>query len=173
MIEFRTKLDKSKFKKLSNFQFKRILLALILISIVVILCGVVNILQNDILIGILWLVFGIFYIPCIYLISKIFQKNFDINKRVAHPNADETYFFNSDNLTIIQTDGKDFNSKGIYKYKDLYKIYKTKTDYVIYFNKDYVKIVPINELVQGTCDELDKILSKQLNKKFIKKRFKL
>lgn len=173
MIEFRTKLDESKFKKLSTFQFKKILLPLILISILVIACGIINIIQKSVVFGILWIVFGTIYIPCILLITKIMQKRFDINKQIPHPNADETYFFNQLTFTIIQTDGKDFNSKATYRYMDIYKIYKTKTDYVIYLNKDYVRILPLDSIVQGTIAELDKILKLQLKNYFIIKHFSI
>lgn len=173
MIEFRTKLDETKFKKLSNFQFKKILLPLILISILVITCGIINIIQKNIVFGVLWIIFGTLYIPCILLITKILQKKFDIDKQISHNNADETYFFNEFMVTIIQTDGKDFNAKGTYRYIDLYKIYKTKTDYIIYLNKDFVRIVPINSLVQGMTAELDKILKAQLKNHFIIKHFSI
>ena len=173
MIEFRTKLDKNKFDKLSNFQFKKILLPLILISIVVIACGIANIFTKNIGFGILWIVFGLIYIPFLYLQTKIMQKHFNINEKIPHPNADETYFFDEFIFTIIQTDGKDFTNKAIYKYSDLYKVYKTKNDYVIYLNKDYVRILPFEALVSGSLQNLDATFSKNLKKNFKIKKFKI
>ena len=141
MITFKTQLNQSKINRLTNFKLKKILFYMIILAILIIINGTVNIVKNNIFMGVFLIIFGIVYVPCVFFISKQSQKNDSTYKHFLHPNAYEIYTFNEEGVLIEQTDYKDFNAKFFSPYQNFYKLYKTKKEYVLYLSKIQIHII--------------------------------
>jgi len=171
MYKFSTILNNSKIHKLKTFQLKKIFIAMIFISIGIIACGISCIIQNDLLFGIVWVCIGVLYIPLVFLFNK-YSGNKDLTyKYIKHPDLIENYTFDENGVTIEQTNNKDYNFKNYFPYFNFYKFYKTKTDYFLYFNKDHVHILPIEDFNGDDIIKFEELIKSKIGKKFKKTLF--
>lgn len=168
MFIFETSLDDSKIPKLKDFQIKKILIYMILISIAIIGIGVYHIVISDIAVGIFWIIIGLLYIPLVFLFTKQTKSTDHIQYHTSYGKLDETYTFDNNGITIKQTDNKEFNSVTSFKFEEIYKLYKTKQDYFLYVNKERIHIIPKSSLKSGTIDDFEKLLKNKLKSKFKK-----
>ncbi|MBQ8424945.1 MAG: YcxB family protein [Clostridia bacterium] len=171
MFTFITKLDNSKIGKLKIFQLKRIFVPMIFISLAIIACGIINIIQQSVIIGVIWIIVGLLYIPSVFIFTSISNKNDKTYKHLKYPSLDEEYIFDNSGVNILQTDHKNFNSKSSFKYNEIYKIYKSGNSYYLYINKDRVHIIDFSTITSGNLEDFENLLKNKLGKKYTKLLF--
>lgn len=168
MVIVESTLDENVTKTLNKVSFKRLSILLIIISLVFILLGIMNILDDDIFGGVIWIVVGILYVPFVILLTKIIQKKSNKTMSLLSVETKERYQFDVEYITIYQQKGEDFYSETKTKYNYLFKAIETEGEFVLYISNVQAHVIPKNKIIEGTIEELREILSNNLKEKYKK-----
>ena len=166
MVIVETTLDESASKTLNRASLKKLKVIMIIISLIFISFGVINIINDDLYVGIVWTSIGVLYMPFVSLLSKIFQKKINKTMSIMSVETKEKYIFDNEFVIIKQQKGEDYYSETKTKYNYFYKALETESDFILYISNVQAHVVPKNKIVEGTIEELREILSNNLNDKF-------
>lgn len=166
MVIVESVLDENVTKALNKVSLKRLSILLIIVSLVFILFGIMNISDDDLYGGIIWIVVGILYIPLVMLLTKLIQKRSNKTMSLISVETKERYQFDNEYIVISQQKGEDFFSETKAKYNYLYKAIESDNEFVLYISNVQAHIVPKNKIVEGTVEELRDILKNNLNDKY-------
>ena len=162
MIEFKNKYDKKFIDKACRISISQILIPLIVVAIGFFALSIYYFVADHIIIGLIWLVLSIVYIPLTYFITIITQiSKYDKLYLKENKNGKflvDTYQFDEDSV-LLSTDLDEKNiSKVDTDYKYFLKVIETKTDYIMYKNKSSIFILPKESITVGTLEEFQELL---------------
>lgn len=173
MIRFECRLNAKSTKEINKFWFKKILWLIFTVSILLLVIGLCGFFcsenNNDRNLAIAYIILSVLIFPLTYfiiMIGQLFENRFS---KSVYDGTDEIYEFGKDGLQLKQTSDKLY-CQSDYKYSYFYKVYETKTHYILYISLRQCHIVPKNSIVEGTVDELNELLNRNLGKKFKSKR---
>lgn len=169
MIEFRSKLDGGKMQALDKSLFKRLWWLFALISVLITALGVLIIVfkegYGDISGGIIYIGWGVLFMPLTYLATKLGNR-FDQSIVLISRDIEEVYTFDEQYITITQTKGTEYAATTKAEYSYLYKAYEDKNYYYLYLSKTQPHAIAKASITQGTLDEMQTLLKTNLGKKF-------
>ena len=170
MINFKSKFDENVTNALSKHQLKKVGWALGVISLFFTVFGVLCIVfredASDLSLGIFLIAFGLLYFPLVLGLSKVFQKKWNKSMSIMSADTEIEFSFDEERCTIIQIKGDEYKGVTEAKYVCFYKVIETKENYFLYISKSQSHVVNKKDLVDGSIEELNEILSKNLDVKF-------
>ena len=170
MIEFKTKYDKKFIDKACKITISQILIPLIVLAIGFFALSIYYFVSNHIIIGMIWVIFSIVYIPLTYFITFISQIT-KYDKLYLKENKKgsflvDTYQFDEDSV-LLSTDLDDKNiSKIDTNYKYFLKVVETKNDYIMYKTRTAIFVLPKESITVGTNEEFQALLKTHFGKKY-------
>lgn len=170
MVVFKTKLDKNVLKKLHVFQLKRIKWLIIVIVLLFLAIGLYNLFYKDRIVGIVWIVAAIIYLPLVIIFTKIGAKKYAKTMSIVSDETCEEYIFDTDEIQITTTKGDNFYSLIKAKYNYLYKVIESKDCFILYISINQAHTIMKSDLVEGSIEQLKELLKNNLNNKFIEKK---
>lgn len=168
MVEIRTKFDENVTKELNKIQMKKSWWIYALFTVIFVLLGVTFGLEaeGDWILGGVFIVIGICFFPLCLLLTKIMQKNINKSMSVLSEETHEIYKFDELKITIEQTKGSSFHAVTETDYSYLFSVKETKDYWFLYISKLQSHVVPKNNIIEGSVEELNAILSEKLGSKF-------
>lgn len=170
MVVFKSKLDQNVLKKLNFFQLKRIKWLIIVIVLLFLGIGLYNLFYNDRIIGIVWIVAAIIYLPLVIIFTRIGMKKYAKTMSIVSDETYEEYIFDTDEIQITTTKGDNFYSFIKAKYNYLYKVIEGNNCFVLYISMNQAHTIMKSDLVEGSIDQLKELLRNNLNNKFKEKK---
>ncbi len=170
MVVFKSKLNQSVLKKLNAFQLKRIKWLIIVIVLLFLGLGLFNLFYSDKIVGIVWIVGAIIYVPLVILFTKLGIKKYAKTMSVVSDETYEEYTFDTDEIQIVTTKGDNFYSLIKAKYNYLYKVIEGKDCFILYISMNQAHTILKKDLVEGSIEELNELLRSNLNNKFKEKK---
>ena len=171
MIRFETKFDADKTKQLNKFTMKKIWWAYALFTLIFVGLGVMNIVSSepDLVFGIIMIVIGVLFTPLCNGLTAIMQKRLNKTMSIMSENTVETYVFDEDQFSIKQEKGEDYKAITVAKYSYFHKVVSTPENYMLYLSQTQCHVLPKSSIVEGSLEELDGILNRNLHEKFVSK----
>ena len=170
MIEFKTKYDKRIISKACKISISQILIPLIIIAIGFFCLSIVSFVQNNIISGIIWLVFAFCYIPFTYFIVLISQiSKYDrlyLKENNKENQVIDTYVFQNKNIKISTDLGDKNLSRMETDYDFFVKVVETKEDFILFKRKSAIFVLPKSSITQGTLQEFEELMSKKYSENF-------
>ncbi len=178
MVEFQGKFDENATKTMNMQFFKKFSWLIVLLSLLIIACGVVTIIMSengeDVGFGIFFIAMGALFSPLIFISTAVAQKSLNKSMSVLSADTTETYQFYPDRLIITQTkkrsgeSGCEYEATTNTRYSYLYRVEETPDVYLLRISKMQAHVVRKADLTQGTIEELNEILQNNLGTKFKK-----
>lgn len=169
MIIVKTVFDESVPKALNSYALKKLNWVLWLVVIAFLALGVMEILDENTFVGIIWLVAAVIYYPLVLVLTKKFQKKVNQSMSVMSRETEEVYIFEEEQIEITQTKGMDYKAVVTTKYSYLYQVIEQKDNFILYISKMQAHLIPKDKIVEGSVEELQFIFKERLGKKFINK----
>lgn len=170
MIVFKTGLNSQTSKQLNKFNFKKIFWVFILISVLCIAVGILGLVAGedaeDRDVGIGLIIYGVLFAPLVWFITRLAQRHYDKSAAYISDDTVQTFKFDEERLYVEQERGDMFKSDLTAVYSYCYKVKESSTYYFIYVSSNQVLAVPKADIVEGDIDELDRIFSEKLGKKY-------
>lgn len=168
MVIVETKFDESVAKTLNKVSLKKLGLVMGIISLLFTILGVINILDDELVSGIIWIAAGILYIPIVIILTKVMQKKSNKTMSVLSNETIEKFQFDEEYMTIYLTKGDDYYSETKARYNYLFKALETETDFILYISNMQAHVIPKVRIIEGSTEELRELLSNNLKDKFKK-----
>lgn len=162
MVKFNTVFDASVTREANKHQHKKMAWVYVVFTALFVLLGVMDVLDGYLVSGIVWIVFGVGFYPLVLLFTKLLQKGMNKSMSVMSEETHEEYQFYEDHVVIIQTKGEDFKGTTEAKYNYFYQAVETKTHYLLYISKTQVHVIDKSKITEGTLEEMNEILRKQM-----------
>ena len=163
MIEFKTQLDVNSQRVLNKFMTKKLIIFAAVFSLFLIVIGVVGIVMTEAKTsGITLIILGVIITPLILILNAVGQKNISKTAPFLQGQTKEIYRFNEENFEHLQKRGENFQSHTKADYTYFYKVISTPTHYLMYISDRQCHIIDKSHITQGSCEELDKLLTRKL-----------
>lgn len=164
MIKNSTKLTK---ENVSLFQQKfssKSNVTSLIMTIIIIVCGAVEISLGDTTFGIFCIVFGVVFFPLLLIMQKVANdKNV---KSMLLQNVYNEYQFDEDKI-VIQTFRNDTKvGESIFEYGQIVKVQEYDSTYYIYISSRQAFIVDKNSFTEGTQTDLTIMLATKLGDRY-------
>lgn len=173
MVEFRFKFDSSTTAALNKNTFKKMWWFFLLFSLIFVGLGALSVAapedKGDLIYGIIMITFGVLFTPLVLLLTKIMQKSLDKSMSIMSSDTESIFTFEENKVTIEQIKGEDYYAKTVTSYNYFYKVTEDANTYFLYISKMQSHVVHKNALTQGTLEELNSYLQKNLGEKFKRK----
>lgn len=178
MVEFKTKFNDANVQSAAKFQIKKFIWLFILMSLIFVVIGIVCILTSDgwfdadglistkCLMGIIFITVGLLLPIIFYGAFKHSQKNLNKMTSLISEETFITYTFDENEITISEKKGEVFESFTRVKYVCLFNASENNTHYILYLAKMQYYYIDKTSLTQGTLEELNGYLIKNLGLKF-------
>lgn len=176
MIEFESKFDDSVTKSMNRQSFRKMWWLFLIGSAAFCLIGILGIAfredESDLALGIFLLCWGVLFTPLVILLAKLIQRKVNKSMSLMSPDTTQTFTFYPERLKISvrkQRSGEEeceFESVTDTKYPYLYRVEETKEGYIMYVSKMQAHVFKKADLTQGSLEELNDILAKNLGQKF-------
>lgn len=170
MIEFKQKLDSNKSAALNKSVFKKMIWLYIILSTVMILCGVVGIIfkedSADVASGIGLIIAGVLITPLGYLLTRFLQKRNDKSTVYISLDTEEIFTFDEQYITVTQTKGDEYFATTKAKYSYIYKAQEDDNYFYLYISKMQSHVIDKSSITQGTLEEFSALLKNNLGDKF-------
>ncbi len=170
MVKVVTKLNAETLKSLNKFSIKKILPFLLIFSAVFVLLGICNIPDEDgdFFYGIFLIAVGVLFIPLCLLFTRLNQKNAGKTMPLLAAEPVITVIFNDDKIFIEELKGDFYKGTTEASYSYFYKAHETKTHYFLYISPQQCHVIPKKDIVEGTVEELNLLLFRNLGpRKFV------
>lgn len=165
MIVFETKFNENVTTNINKHTMKKISWVYVLTSALFIFLGVMDVVGGN---NFGWglIVFGVLFFPLCFLLTKIIQKNLNKTMTILSDNTQEKYVFDDKKFYIEQIKGENYKGTTEATYDYFFKVEETKTHYFLYISKHQAHVVPKEDIIQGTIEECNHLLSYNLGPKF-------
>lgn len=174
MIEFQTTLNKSKNRAFANFQFKKMIWLFLLLSLLLILCGISSLrggeAQSDKDAGITYIVCGVLLTPFVYGILYINQQNIAKTAPFFSDETKEIYTFNEEYMTVTQIREGVFEDTLKAKYSFFYQVREDKKYFYFLVSQGQCYVIDKASITQGTIEEFKELLKTTLTIKYKPKK---
>lgn len=176
MVEFKSSFGQ-KADALSSYNMRKSRPALILLSAVVAVCGIIvavlSIIENDlggICLGVALFVGGAIFYPVVSALAKSAQKKLNDSMKLMADDTIETYRFFPEGFTEYTVKGDEYEAKVRSRYSCLYSAEETDKYYYLFISKNQMHIVLKSSITEGTLDEMNGYLSSALGSRFKQKK---
>lgn len=170
MVIVESTLDENVTKALNKASFKKLTILMLVVSLIFILLGIMNIFNDNLVGGFIWIIVGILYMPLVMLLTKINQKRINKTLSILSVETKERYEFNNEFILIQQQKGEDYSCETKAKYNYIFQVLETNDDFILYISNVQAHVVPKNKIIEGTVEELREILSNNLKDKYKKSK---
>ena len=166
MIEFKTQLDLNSQKVLNKYAIKKLIIIFGIFSLIVIAIGAFGIAMAEdtanVSTGIFLIVVGVIFTPLMLVLIAFGQINIAKTSPFLSRPTKEIYRFTQDGIEHLQKKGESFFSQTKADYTYFYKIISTPTHYLMYISNRQCHIMDKSHITQGSCEELDEILTRKM-----------
>ncbi|MDE5756783.1 MAG: YcxB family protein [Clostridia bacterium] len=166
MIEFKTQLDAIAQKALNKMGMKKLIKIFIVFSLIIIGIGIFGVViaedNADKSTGIYLIIVGVIIIPILLILNAIGQRTVKKTSPFLQNPTKEIYRFTEDGIEHLQKRGESFFSQTKADYTYFYKVISTPTHYFMYIGANQCHVIDKTHITQGTCEELDAILTRKL-----------
>ncbi|MDE7209192.1 MAG: YcxB family protein [Clostridia bacterium] len=166
MIEFKTQIDLNSQKVLNKYAIKKIAIIFSIFSLILIGIGVIGIVfaedSADASTGIFLIILGVLLTPLLLIINALGQRSVARSSNFLNGQTKEIYRFNEEGFEHLQKKGESFFSHTKADYTYFYKIISTPTHYLMYITDRRCHVIDKSHITQGTCEELDEILTRKM-----------
>ncbi len=168
MVEIRTLFDAKVLKILTKFQLRKLLVIFIIISLSFTTIGIVSIVYDEVIFGIIMsVVFGVGYIPLVYLLSLLVTKLSAKKMPLLNGKTVNYFKIEANNIYIEQTnDSYIGTTKADFTF--INQVSEDKANFYIYISGSQAHVLPKADFISGTAEELSVIFKETLGKKFKK-----
>lgn len=170
MVIVESTLDENVTKALNKASFKKLTILMLVVSLIFILLGIMNIFNDNLVGGLIWIIVGILYMPLVILLTKINQKRINKTLSILSVETKERYEFNNEFILIQQQKGEDYSCETKAKYNYIFQALETNNDFILYISNVQAHVVPKNKIIEGSVEELREILSNNLKEKYKKSK---
>lgn len=172
MVTFKSKNDGQNIYNAIKFQNKRNVKSYLIISVILAILGLLLIYlatQNKskenlfifyLVSGVLWMAFGIFYIPLINWLTKKQQKSVNSSASLINESTEVTYKFDEDKLYIYTVMGTKFREATELDYGLFYEVCEDNDTFILFLSKIQCYVINKKDIVSGTIEETRAILKK-------------
>lgn len=170
MVKIVTKLDAYAVKSLNKFAFKKTLPLLIVLSALIAVFGLCNLpdVDGDYFLGIFLIACGVLFIPLCLLFTTIGQKKSAKSMPILAVEPISTFTFYDDRYSLEEEKGETYHRTVDAVYDYFNKVYETKTHYFLYISQTQCHVLAKKDIVEGSVEELNLLLFRNLGpKKFI------
>lgn len=168
MIKFNTVFNSDVTKAMNNHQMKKIRILYFIFTAIFLVIGLLNIRWGDYFFGGFLIIFSIGFFPLCKLLTKVLQKNLDKSLNLLSDQTREEFRFFEDRIEMETVKGDDYSSSAVAKYNYLYEVAEEKDCYILYISKAQAHVIFKDYLTEGSLEELNEILTRNLGKKFKK-----
>jgi len=166
MIKFETKLNQDAGKNIGNNAIKNVMKKLIPLCVAIVIFGVIMFFLDGLFYLALFLViFGVGLVPITY----ISQKRQVSSSAVLDSGIVEEYIVNPDYIEIHQSNAEGYEAFSKYPFSLIKKIEKNGENYFVTTVFNQIHLLSLNNLTEGTTEELDAIFTNALGTMFVKK----
>lgn len=171
MTRFETKFNPDKTKQLNAFTMKKLWWLYALFTAIFAGIGVLNIVseESDLVFGIVMICVGVLFTPLCMGLTALLQRRINKSMSIMSEDTVETYVFDEEKFSIKDEKGEDYKSMVVAKYSYFHKVISTPTHYMLYLSQSQCHVLPKDSLVEGSLEELDRILNHNLHEKFVSK----
>lgn len=169
MIEIRTKFNENVTKELNKMQMKKLWWLYAFFTLIFVLFGVmcgIDKEEGSWIAGGILIAVGVLFFPLCFLLTKILQKNMNKSMSVMSEETLETYKFDENRISIEQTKGNSYHGLTETDYSYLFSVKETKDYWFLYISKMQTHVVPKNNIITGSVEELNEIFKAKLGVKF-------
>lgn len=173
MVEFKSKFNDKVTESINKMSFKKLMPLFIILSGVFIVLGLFEFLfpeEGSVGVGIMFILIGVLYTPLVLLLTKFVQKSINKSMSIMSDETEQTIRFDEERIEIIQIQGDKYEGITKSTYDLLYKVIETATHYFLYISRQQMFVVEKSSITEGTLQELNQILEKNLDKKFKRKK---
>ncbi|MBR4745741.1 MAG: YcxB family protein [Clostridia bacterium] len=165
MIKNETYLTPENIGKFQSRLLVRTQIFTLILCIVVVACGIVEIVLKDYAFGIFCTVFGTAFFPIILYIQKLTTKK--TVKMISQGGmVKNVYEFDDKGVTVVTYRGETKAGESVVAYEDLYRIEERDKYYYIYVANNQAFIVDKSSFTEGTSSELSILLATHMGEKY-------
>lgn len=166
MIKFRSVLNEDAANKLNSHEMRKLAIMEVVLCVSFVLAGIAFILIDETGLGIFLTIFGLLFPVMIALIVKQKQKSMNKSAAILNGQTEQEFEFFDDHYTVKVNSGDMYNAVATARYYYLFRIVETKTHYFLYISETQAEVVDKSGLTEGTIEELNDILARNLDSKF-------
>lgn len=164
MVKFITKLDANAVKDVNRMELKRLFIPMLVLSLFIIVLGALYITEN-LVSGITTIVLGALIIPLWLGLTALLQKSFNKKMPILSGDTINEFTFDENCVIIHQKEGERYEDTCRSGYDCFSKAYITPTHYFLFVSATQCHSIPKSSLVEGSLEEADGLLVKNLGKK--------
>ena len=114
----------------------------------------------------LYIFLGLALVPLTILIRRRKSKNAFKTTSIISDKTIMRFAFDENQIYIQHCKDNEYRSATEARYSYLYKVVKTKKEYLIYVSMYSLHIIPFDYLTEGTLEELDSYFKNSIENKF-------
>ena len=165
MVKFEGKFNEDIQKRAMKQAFKKIILMSSLIGLLFIGLGIFFI-EDNLYLGMLYIFLGLALVPLTILIRRMKSKRAYQTTSIISDKSIMRFAFDENQMYIQHCKYDEYRSATEAKYSYLYKVVKTKKEYLVYVSMYSLHIIPFDYLIEGTLEELDSYFKNNIDNRF-------